>query len=324
MKILCDVYRGESIESTHQVYAAVLDEHHNTIFTSGNPNHVTCIRSALKPFQASASVETGATEAVRFSSEELALMCASHNGEDVHIKTARSMLNKIGLTIKDYECGSHPPYEKNAKHHLIKTNTSPNPLHNNCSGKHAGMLCLGKYFSNTKNYTHLNHPVQKTILKQIERYSKTKPVSIGVDGCSAPTPFFDLFTMAKMYQILGNSTHPELNTLFHAMATHPYLIGGKNRFDTEFISTCNGRAVSKVGGEAIHCVSIKTKKYGPIGMAFKVLDGNIRALAPAILATLKYLDIISNSELSTLKRHEIPDLKNHNKTSIGKIITRII
>ncbi len=323
MNLICEVNRGSSVESTHHIIAVVVDELGRILFSSGEPSFVTCFRSALKPFQASSSVEIGATDQAGFSEDELALICASHNGEDIHTNTAQSMLNKLGLTVDDYECGVHPPYEKQAKHNLIKCNTLPTALHNNCSGKHAGMLCLGKFINNTKMYIELNHPVQKAIFNQIEKYANTPPVSIGVDGCSVPTPFFDMFTMAKMYQTFASLKHKELSVLYNAMTNHPYLVGGKNRFDTDFITAMNGRALSKVGGEAVQCVAIQTKQHGPLGMAFKVVDGNMRALAPSIISTMKHLDIISETELQLLRKYQSPEIKNHNKILTGTIRARI-
>ena len=107
------------------------------------------------------------------------------------------------------------------------------------------------------------------------------------------------------------------------MTNHPYLVGGKNRFDTDFITAMNGRALSKVGGEAVQCVAIQTKQHGPLGMAFKVVDGNMRALAPSIISTMKHLDIISETELQLLRKYQSPEIKNHNKILTGTIRARI-
>ena len=61
-------------------------------FSSGDPNYLTCIRSSLKPFQAAASIKAGAVDSVKFSDEEIALMCASHQGEQIHTDKVFSML----------------------------------------------------------------------------------------------------------------------------------------------------------------------------------------------------------------------------------------
>jgi len=170
---MCKIFRGKFIESIHVVYAVVVDGKGQIVKNWGDPNYLTCVRSSLKPFQASASVVARATEAAGFTSEELALMCASHNGEDVHVKTAQGMLRKLGYDISNYECGRHLPYDKETKTQLIIHSINPSPLHNNCSGKHAGMLCLSKHLkTDPKGYTNPAHPVQKSIMVQVKKYSE--------------------------------------------------------------------------------------------------------------------------------------------------------
>ena len=165
MAILCKIHRGDFIESIHVAYAVVVNEAGGILYSSGDPDYITCARSTLKPFQASAAVKEGATKTASFNSAEYTLMCASHNGEDIHVKTAESMLQKIGYNMSYYECGAHFPYDKESKIKLIQKDENPSALHNNCSGKHAGMLCLAKHLQvNPKGYTDLNHPVQQLCL----------------------------------------------------------------------------------------------------------------------------------------------------------------
>ena len=120
MKLLCNITRGKNIESRHEVYSVAIDEDGKTIFFTGNPDLITCVRSSLKPFQASASILSGATEAAGFNREEIALMCASHNGEPRHIRVAKNMLKKISCTHNSLECGTHLPPHLKTKHNIIK------------------------------------------------------------------------------------------------------------------------------------------------------------------------------------------------------------
>ena len=119
MPIYCKVTRGNHVESQHSVYAVAVNEVGEIIFSTGDPEYQTCIRSSLKPFQAAASVHAGAVKSAGFNDEELALMCASHNGEEIHVKTAKSMLNKLGFSKDHYECGIHAPYDKESKIALL-------------------------------------------------------------------------------------------------------------------------------------------------------------------------------------------------------------
>ena len=324
MKIVCNVTRGKEVESYHEVYATALDEEGKIILSVGDPDYITCIRSALKPFQASAAILEGATEEAGFISEEIALMCASHNGEKVHVQTAMKMAQKLGLHASQYECGTHPPYDKRTREEVRKLNTTFTPFHNNCSGKHSGMLSLAKKLKiDPSGYTHIEHPVQRTIFKQIKKLTGHNHFPHGIDGCSAPTPFLSLKTIASLFQKLGSGIYPELTEAYRAMIKHPYLIGGQKRFDTDFNSTLNGRGICKVGGEAIRGIVLKTTKYGLIGIVIKVLDGNQRAIEVATMATLKHLKVLKEEENKKLLQYNSKPLYNHRKIHIGEIKAEI-
>ena len=322
---MCKVLRGEFIESMHVAFAVVVDGNGQIVKNWGDPYYLTCVRSSLKPFQASASVKEGATDAAGFTTEELALMCASHNGEDIHVKTAQHMLEKLGYDMSYYECGSHAPYDKETKFELIKHSIKSTPLHNNCSGKHAGMLCLSKYLNaDPKGYINPEHPVQKAIMAQVKKYSELDSFPLTIDGCSAPTPFIPLYNIALMFQKLAGSNFPELNVLYDAMTSNPYLIAGKNRFDTDFIEVMDGRAVTKVGGEAVRGLGIRKNNGEVYGIALKVLDGNQRCSPQVAIAIMKEMDLLSMDEMNLLDKHISTTLKNHRKLEVGSIEVEIL
>tara|TARA_A100001015_G_scaffold286207_1_gene354576 strand:+ start:719 stop:1699 length:981 start_codon:yes stop_codon:yes gene_type:complete len=320
MAISCRVTRGELTESIHVAFAAAVDKSGQILFSSGDPNYLTCIRSALKPFQAAASIKAGAVDSVNFSDEEIALMCASHQGEQAHTNTAISMLKKLDLTIDDYECGVHAPSDKKTRHSLVLSKKPMLPLHNNCSGKHAGMLALAKHLGkDIVGYSNDDHPVQEIIKDYVCEISEHQDTHYEIDGCSAPIPFLPLATIANMFQKLAAGEKKELKRVFNAMASHPLLVGGTNNFDSLFIQALDGRGVTKVGGESVRGVSIKTKKYGPIGIAIKVLDGNFRVLPIATMKLLDHLEILEEEEKKQLSRYSTKILKNHNNIHVGKI-----
>jgi L-asparaginase II len=318
MSIICKVTRGNLLESSHVIYGVAIDEDSNTIAVSGNSDYVTCIRSAFKPFQAAASLKAGAVDAAGFTESELALMCASHSGEEVHVKTAKSMINKLDLDLSYYECGKHPPYDVKSRQKLLIDKKVLTPYHNNCSGKHAGMLALAKHLKvDPGGYTKPEHPVQQRIMQLAQIYTGHDEIPISIDGCSAVTPFFSLRTIALLFQKLVKQDVSELKRIYHAMVNHPYLIAGKNRFDTDFISILNGRGVTKIGGEAVRGIGIKTKKYGVVGMALKVLDGNQRCLPQATIAMLNKLELLTDSEQMELGKWSNEKRFNHRKIHIG-------
>lgn len=320
MAILCTVTRGAGLESLHVVYAVAVDNKGDVVFSSGDPDYFTCVRSSLKPFQAAPGFKLGAVEAAGFSLKEQALMCASHNGEPFHVDAARSMMEKLGLTTEDYECGAHEPYDEKASRKLHREGQKPTPFHNNCSGKHAGMLSLAKHLNaSTRGYLKIDHPVQKAIFEGLEGYLGRKDFIVGVDGCSAPVPFLSLKEIATLYQKLASGDYPELNGPYKAMTTHPKYMGGTTRFDTKFNTAFKGRAVTKIGGEAVRGIGLRKPDGSTMGLALKVLDGNSRALPTATIALLKKLTLITSGELTALKEYEITELKNHRKINIGKI-----
>jgi len=310
--------RRDNLESRHEVYALAIDEDGKTIFSAGDPDYATCFRSSLKPFQASAAILAGATESAGFTSEEIALMCASHNGEVIHVETAKGMVKKLGLNVSHFECGSHAPYDVNARNKARKNGFTP--FHNNCSGKHSGMLALAQKLDvDTKYYIAYKHPVQTTIFEQLKRLTGKSTIPYGIDGCSAPTPFLRLKEISKLFQTLGSEKFPELTTAYNAMVKHPYLTAGKNRFDTDFNKALNGRGITKVGGEAIRGMVIKTVKYGMVGIAQKILDGNQRANEVAIMTILNHLNLLHPKEKDQLHQYEIKQLFNHNNLHIGDV-----
>ena len=320
MPILCRVTRGELTESIHVAFAVAVDETRQPFYSTGDPQYLTCIRSSLKPFQAAASVKAGAVDAAEFNDEELALMCASHTGEKMHVKTAQSMLTKLGLTVDDYECGSHFPSDTLTRHRMIREDKEAQPLHNNCSGKHAGMLALAKHLGQgTANYIKKDHPVQRTILEYVQDVSGLETIPTEIDGCSAPTPFMTLETIAGLFQTLAAGNEPELKRVFKAMCSCPDLVGGSNHFDSNFIKALTGRGVTKVGGESVRGIALKTQDKGPVGIAIKILDGNFRALPVATMKLLEHLELLTEEELQNLDKFRTKILKNHNQMEIGRI-----
>ena len=320
MPILCRVTRGDLTESIHVIFATVVDDTGSVIYSTGDSNYLTCIRSSLKPFQAAASIKAGAVDAAGFSDDEIALMCASHLGESVHIKTAESMLNKLGYTTDNYDCGVHPPADITSRDDLIRSGKDPNPLHNNCSGKHAGMLSLAKHLTGKpEGYTNSDHPVQKTIYKLLQEYTGIEDIPMEIDGCSAPTAFFTMETIARLYQVLATDKYPELVRAYNAMALHPYNVAGKGHFDTKFIEALQGNGITKGGGESVRGIALRDRDGKNIGISLKVLDGSSRAMPIGTIKLLEHLELLTKKELSSLEEFRKRDRKNCRDKIIGHV-----
>lgn len=323
--IECRVTRGDHVESRHIAYAVMVDADGDVLWSAGDPDYVTCIRSALKPFQAAASVLAGAVDAAGFTDRELALMCASHNGEKAHTETAQAMLKKLGFSVNVYEFGTHPPYDRSTRNTLVRSGQSFTPFHNNCSGKHAGMLALAQHLrANPAGYTSQTHPVQTTIFDYVHKLLGVQPAGMSIDGCSAPTPFLSLRDIARLFQKLVAQDTGELQRIYQAMTLHPYLVAGRNRFDTDFLSALNGRGVTKVGGESVRGVGLRLENGKTVGLAVKVLDGHPRANPVATMALLTHLRLLTENERDRLNDYKMKSLTNHRRISIGSISANVL
>ena len=192
---LVEVTRGYEVESEHTGAIAVVDSSGHLVASIGQPTQATYVRSCAKPFQALAFVCSGAADAFGATEEELAIVCASHSGEPEHIALVESLMRKTGVRPGDLLCGIHPPFDKRSRDRLSDAGAEATAIHNNCSGKHVGMLATAKYLDlPTEDYTDPEHGVQLAILGILASLSGLEPDEIGisVDGCSAPVFYLPL------------------------------------------------------------------------------------------------------------------------------------
>ncbi|KAH0414989.1 L-asparaginase II, partial [Aureobasidium melanogenum] len=184
-------WRGDVIENSHIVHAAIVDSDNNLLYSLGNPSRLTLARSAAKPFQALAILETGAAEQYGFDEADVALISGSHNCEDKHISRVTVMLQKAGVTEQDMNCGGHPALSKVVNAGWVKSGFIPTAIYSNCSAKHVGMLAAAKALgAGAENYNDPAHPVQLKIKQVHEQLANLDPEGIRwvIDGCNAPSP----------------------------------------------------------------------------------------------------------------------------------------
>src|SRR3954454_17647576 len=199
MITLASVYRGPHVESFHTGSIAVVDSLGRLLAFAGDPALRSCIRSAAKPFQAIPLIEYGGVEEFVLSGEEIALTCASHGGEPVHVSTAAGLLRKGELDEEDLLCGAHFPYDEKAAAELRASGEPPSPLHNNCSGKHAGMLLATKVMDvPSAGYIDAEHPLQVLMRSTLADFAglAAEEIPIAVDGCGVPAFFLTLYRAA--------------------------------------------------------------------------------------------------------------------------------
>jgi L-asparaginase II len=278
--------RGELVESEHRVVVAVMDAGGRRVAESGNPVQVTFWRSAAKPFQALPLVADGAADALGLSDAELAIACASHSSEPGHRAVVQGFLGRLGLGEADLACGAHPPLSDEVAEQAIRDRVPLTPAWSNCSGKHAGMLALARYHGwPTSGYERAAHPVQQRILAEVARWTDVAPEAIitAIDGCAAVTFALPLAAMALAWARFGATAEVPAARLRAAIAGHPWLVAGTGRLCTELMAALPGRVLAKVGAAGVYCAALP--ELG-LGVALKIVDGDMAASGPALLAVL--------------------------------------
>jgi len=324
---LAEVTRGSLVESIHRGAVAVVDTKGKLLASAGNPQYLTYFRSAAKPIQAIPVLESGAAQYFGLDLQELAILTGSHNGEVQHTDTVLAILRKIGLGEEYLQCGVHEPLHKPSRDALLSKGLKPTSLHNTCSGKHAGMLTLAKYRGvSLENYFRPEHPVQQEMLRTVAEMAGVTPeqIPVEIDGCGVPVFGLPLEKMAYAYARISASEDNGLtetrkeacHLIKKAMTTHPFMVGGTNRFDTELLAVAGGKLIAKFGAEAVYCVGIAEKGWG---IAIKVEDGNLRALPPVVLAVLEQLEVLTSEEKEILSDYRQRRLTNHRGDIIGEI-----
>lgn len=317
-----EVVRGAVVESRHRVHVAVTDARGALRAWTGDPDLFTFVRSAAKPFQALPLLDDGVAARFALTPEELALCCGSHSGTPAHVAAAQSILDKAGVSADQLACGPHAPFDSAARRALAAAGMEPGRLHNNCSGKHAGMLALARGRGwETADYHQAGHPVQGRALAEIARWSGVPDVAIalGVDGCGVACFGLPLRSMARAYAALASSARagdPGAARLVGAMTSNPAMIAGEGRLCTALIRQTEGRVFAKVGAEGVYCVGVPGAE---IGIALKIEDGATRAVGPAILASLQALDLISEDDFGAMYDHAFPTLSNTRGEPVGQL-----
>ena len=317
-----EVMRGPVLESRHRVHAAVVDAEGRMRGWVGDPEMVTFFRSAAKPFQALPIVADGAMDRFGITLEELALCCGSHSGEPRQVALVEGMLHRLGLDGEALACGPQPPLGAPARDALRELGLEPTRVHNNCSGKHAGMMALARGHGwDPAGYEKAEHPVQRRILSEMERWVglPVEALALGTDGCGVVSFALPLRSMALGYARLARAARigdREPTYVVGAMAAYPEMVAGEGRICTDLMRRTGGRVVAKIGAEGVYCAGVPGAE---LGVAVKIEDGAQRAAAPAILSILRQLDLISEDDLGALFRHAYPELRNTRGEVTGEI-----
>ena len=340
---LFELTRGSVVESKHLGCIAVVDAQGNLLKSYGDPQTVAFLRSSAKPFQALPFVERGGVEAYGFSTKQLALACASHEGSDEHVHVARSILELAKVDENALGCGSHMPGDVEAYKRLIKLDEAPTPIRSNCSGKHSTMLAHAKMRDlPLDTYLNFDHPIQRDILASFADMCllPSNQVQLGIDGCSAPNFAVPILNTALAFarladpRDLSDARASACRKITSAMTSHPEMVSGPGEFDCRLMQVGAGKIVCKRGAEGFQAIGLLPGALGPdspgIGIAFKVMDGDLgqrkpdlhpyTRVRPAVaLEILKQLGALTDAQLGELSEFgPVKPVTNHRGIVVGE------
>lgn len=320
---LVEVTRGGRVESEHRGAVAVVDAHGKLIAHAGDVDLVSYLRSSAKPFQLLPLVESGAADRFGFTDTELAVIAGSHSGEPRHVAAVQSILHKIGLSKDALQCGIHVPFNAAAAKALRAEGREPSILHNNCSGKHAGMLAqaIDRGLS-THDYLDPQHPVQVTIRRRLAELGDITfdQIGVGVDGCSAPCFAMPLRAAALAFARLAEGREGGLRRVARAMLDHPEMVAGEGRIDTDVMRAVPDRLVSKAGAEGYHGLGLIQPDGSAWGIAIKIADGDgKRGGHPVIVEVLRQLAVLDDAALAQLHSYRTWPVTNHRGLEVGEV-----
>ncbi len=322
---IVEVTRGNRVESTHLVDIVVADASGALHTIHGEAQRPVFPRSAVKALQALPLIETGAADKFGLEPRHIALACASHNGEPMHVGTANETITRAGLTFECLECGAHWPRFDADVASLHRAGKLPTALHNNCSGKHSGFLavCAGEGWDE-KGYIGIRHSLQKAVAGVMEEVTGAphRADNSGIDGCSIPTYAIPLANIATAFakfgvgEDTGRQRSAAMLRIRDACFAHPEMVAGTDRACTAIMQALPGRAFVKTGAEGVFIAALPRSG---LGVALKVHDGATRAAEAAIVEVLESLLELSPTEHNALKGIANPVLKNWNGVEVGEV-----
>ncbi len=330
---LVEVLRGTQVESRHRGALVVVDADGGVVVALGDVERPVFPRSAVKLLQALPLVASGAADRFGLTDDELALACASHGGEPAHVATARSTLAKCGLDADALECGAHWPSHEAVQRALAAAGAGPGALHNNCSGKHAGFVCLGCLLASARGadarafvrgYVQRDHPVMREVTAALQAATgfDAAAAPVGTDGCSIPTYGIALRRLALGFARvatgagLSDAHAAAARRLRRAVAAAPFMVAGSERFDTRVMQRLGERVCCKVGAEGVYCAALPGRG---LGVAIKVDDGATRAAEVAMAAAIDALVSLDDDERAFVRGLAEVRLVNWNGLEVGAL-----
>jgi L-asparaginase II len=323
--VLVEVTRGGVVESRHRGAVSVVDADGASVLALGDVESPVFPRSAVKALQALPLIESGAADRYRLTAAEIALACSSHSGETVHAETAAAMLRKAGREADCLECGAHWPMFDGAARRLAAVGGRTSALNNNCSGKHAGFVCLSCAMDeDPKGYVGAGHAVQRMVRDTLHEVTGAIHAGdqMGIDGCSIPTYAIPLKALALGFARfatgagMGPQRAAAARRIRSAVAAHPYMVAGAGRFDTVLMQALGARAFTKTGAEAVFCAALA--EVG-LGVALKIEDGGTRASEAVMAALIQRFLPLTGIQADVVEALARPTMRNWNGVTVGEV-----
>jgi len=332
---IVEITRGRTVESIHSGAVSVVNSQGKSIAWYGQTNATSFMRSSAKPFQALSLIEARGHMNFNLTPPEIALLCSSHSGTNEHIALLETIQSKVGLKEADLSCGIHQPLDKPTARAMCQRGQKPTQNHNNCSGKHTGMLAYARLIGlSPKNYIKPNHPVQRDLLSKMSEMCdlEVDEIALGTDGCSVPTYALPLRNVALAYARLcdpNGLSEPcgvACRTIVSAMTAHPEMVAGPGRFDSRLMEVTQGRVIAKGGSEGYQGLGLMPgvldSSSEGVGIAIKIADGDRAGRArPAVtLEVLRQLGALTSEEIKNLSEFgPIRPIHNWRKIIVGEV-----
>lgn len=337
-RLLVEVTRGDRVESRHRGSVALVSPAGELIAAAGDPDEFIYLRSVAKPFQVAPFVASGRFDAYDFPTpiESLAIMAASHAGEDRHVRTVQAVLRAGGLTREVLACGAAAPSDVETAQRLVRDGEPPSAIRHNCSGKHAGMALHAKAAGwPVETYWQPDHPIQLLALETVALLTDTPVARIATatDGCGVVTFGLPLRALALAFARLADPSavadvplRGALERIRDAMMAYPELIGGDRRaLDTSLMRAAAGRLVSKGGAEGVQATGLlpgaRGKGSGAAGLAIKIEDGDRarRARNVATVEALRQLGVLDAEAVGRLGEYASPPVLDPRGNPSGEV-----
>lgn len=324
------VERGGMTESAHEGILAVVDDTFAVRARWGDPSLATFPRSSAKPFQAIPLVASGAADALGLTPAQVAVCCASHSGEPFHVDAVRDVLARAGVDESLLHCGAHAPLHGESARELVRRREKPGRIHNNCSGKHAGMIAASaRRGFEVATYWRPEHPLQREIAGVLAALAGLDAAAIrsGIDGCGVPAwnmPL-DRFALAAARFVSGRGPAapwaPATARLFDAMTRHPEMVAGTRRFDTELMQATRRPVLSKGGAEGFHLAAWREADGTGVALCAKAASGDDRSRDFVVTEALYRLGLLDDTGLERLASYHRAPMKNHAGDDVGRMVS---